>query len=294
MFIIENDQLRVEVAPKGAEIKRIYNKETDKEMLWSGDAKFWGRVSPVLFPIVGRVANDVYYVDGKEYSLSQHGFARDEEFALISCSEEKLWLELSSNEASLAKYPYPFSLRIGYELDGSQVTVKWEVENTGESEMAFSIGAHPAFSTKLEGEDALSDYYLHLETNEKVETYLFDSANGLIKDEKEIIMPDLKLIPLSTDLFEEYPTLILEGETGLTLKSYNHDHGVEVKFEGFPYVGIWSPVSSDGEEAPFVCIEPWFGMADTNAAPGELGNKKGIQKLGASKTFEAAYCMIFR
>lgn len=294
MFVLENELLRVEVAEKGAEIKRIYHKETATELLWSGEKSFWGRVSPILFPIVGRVTNDAYFVDGKEYSLSQHGFARDEDFAVASQSDTEIWLELAHSEDSLAKYPFEFMLRIGYVLDGAQVSVKWEVQNQGSATMPFSIGAHPAFNIQLQEGDELSDYYLHLETSEKVETYLFDSENGLIKDEQEIIVPDLKLLPLSKDLFEEYPTVVLEGETAIALKSFNHDYGVEVRFDGFPYVGIWSPINGDGVVAPFVCIEPWFGMADTKPVSGELRDKKGIEELGAGETFAAAYSMTFQ
>jgi len=294
VFALENEMLRVEVAEKGAEIKRIHNKKTNTELLWSGDVSFWGRVSPILFPIVGRVAKDTYLVDGQEYQLSQHGFARDEAFQLVSHSETEVWLELAYNEASLAKYPFKFVLRIGYLLDGATVTVKWEVKNVGEGSMPFSIGAHPAISTSLQEGDVLEDYYLHLETSEKVETYLFDAENGLIKDEKDVIMPDMKFLPLSKDLFEDYPTVILEGETAMSLKSYNHEHGVDVKFEGFPYVGIWAPINEDGNVAPFVCIEPWFGMADTNPTPGELKQKKGIQELAEGTTFEAAYSLTFK
>ena len=293
MFTLENNKLLMEIDPKGAEIKRIFNKETETELLWSGDASFWGRVSPVLFPIVGRVANDCYWVDEKEFSLSQHGFARDEIFSLERLTDDTIWLELNESDESLKRYPFKFRLRIGYMLEENTVTVRWVVENKNDDEMFFSIGAHPAFNIALQKGDQLADYFLHLETLENMETYIFDASNGLVKDEKEMIMPGLKLLPLSKDLFEEYPTVIFEGETGISLKSYHHEHGMKIKFEGFPYVGIWSPINQEGEGAPFVCIEPWFGMADTDPKGGQLRDKKGIQKLEASGVFNAAYSMEF-
>ncbi|MCL1949103.1 MAG: aldose 1-epimerase family protein [Turicibacter sp.] len=294
MFVLENNLLRIEIDPFGAEVKRIFDKELGKERLWSGDVKFWGRVSPVLFPIVGRVANDEYLVNGKTYSLGQHGFARDMAFALASEQKKELWFELKDTPETLNKYPFAFILRIGYVLEGATVRVKWEVTNPDDTEMFFSIGAHPAISTDLLGQDALSDYYLHLHDNGQVETYLFDTQTGLIKDQKESIIPDLKLLPLSFGLFEEYPTIILENESEISLKCYNHDHGVNIRFEGFPYVGIWSPIGEEGVEAPFVCIEPWYGMADTKTSPGELKDKKGIVRLGAKEAFKAAYSMEFK
>ena len=293
MYILENEFLTVEISLKGAEIKRIFDKNIGKERLWNGNPDFWGRTSPVLFPIVGKVASNKYFINGKEYSLPQHGFARDENFTVTEQTDSMIWFELLSSEKTLTSYPFAFSLRIGYELSHSSVTVKWEVVNNGSSFMPFSIGAHPAFLTNLFDEDELSDSYLHLEKKDKIETYIFDNDSGLVRDEKEVIMPDLKLLPLSKDLFEEYPTLILEDETALTLKSYHHDHGVRLGFADFPYVGIWSPINALGEAAPFVCIEPWFGMADTSDVPGELSQKKGIQLLDAKEKFSTSYRMDF-
>ena len=294
MINLKNSKISVDIDPAGAEIKRVYHLENKLDYMWNGDASFWGRTAPVLFPIVGRVVNDTYLCEGESYSLSQHGFARDCDFDVNFQSDQEVWFELKDSEATLKKYPYHFSLKIGYELQEEKVIVKWQVENLNDTEMPFSIGAHPAFNINFNAEDELSDCYLHLESNENIETYLFDNEKGLIIDEKVEIIENLKLLPLSKDLFEEFPTLILEGETGITLKSYSHDHEVYVEFEGFPYVGIWSPINKENEVAPFVCIEPWYGMSDTVQKAQELKNKKGIQLLNSGETFAAEYSMTFK
>jgi len=294
MIQLKNNKLSVDINPIGAELKKVYHFESELDYLWNGDAAFWGRTAPVLFPIVGRVANDTYLNNGKLYPLSQHGFARDYKFDVISQTNEEVWFELNDNEETLKKFPYKFSLKIGYELKGDKVIVKWQVENPNEGTLPFSIGAHPAFRTNLQEGEELSDYYLHLETNEGITTYAFDNEKGLIKDEKVEIIEKLKLLPLSKELFEEFPTLILENETGITLKSYMHDHEVHVAFDGFPYVGIWSPINTQGEVAPFVCIEPWYGMADTVEEPQEISTKKGIQCLNAGEVFTTEYSMTFK
>lgn len=294
MIQIQNDKLLVEISTHGAEVKRVFHLGHELEYLWDSNPSFWAKSSPVLFPIVGRLAGNEYLYNEKSYSLSQHGFARDLEFEVVSQEADSVWFELKANDVTLANYPFEFVLRIGYVLDGETLSVKWNVLNNGEDVMPFSIGAHPAFSTKLNDADEFSDYYLHFEANEGINTFLFNNETGLISEEKTEIIEKLKLLPLSKELFEEYPTLIVENETAITLGSYNHDREVAVRFDGFPYVGIWAPINNEGKIADFICIEPWYGMADTVNVPQEIMNKKGIQTVAPHSTFEAGYTMTFK
>ena len=290
MFTLKNEQLEIEINPHGAELVRVVKDSVD--YLWDGNPEFWGRTSPILFPIVGAVVEGKYFVDGKEFRLSQHGFARDMVFELISQAADEVWFRLLSTDDTRANYPFDFELRIGYVLAGNTVVVKWEVMNLDDEVMPFSIGAHPAF---LAGPD-LSDYSLQMKDSIGIETFVFNRDRGLVDVgiEKVEIIENLPFLPLSKDLFEEYPTLILEGESEIMLRSYTHDREVEVAFDGFPYVGIWSPINAVGEIAPFVCIEPWYGLSDTKNVPGELAEKKGIQLLEVGGKFVASYQMTFR
>ena len=290
MFTLKNDKLEISINAHGAELVCVVKDDID--YLWNGNPEFWGRTSPVLFPIVGTVATGKYFVDGKVFQLPQHGFARDMVFDVLSKDDDEIWFSLTSSDETHAMYPFEFELRIGYMLEGNSVTVKWEVVNNGGSVMPFSIGAHPAF---MAGPD-LSDYSLQMSDSTGIETYIFDNDRGLIDIDagKDMIAPDLPFLPLSKDLFEEYPTLILEGKSEIMLRSYTHDREVEITFGGFPYVGIWSPINASGEVAPFVCIEPWYGMADTKSEPSELADKKGIQLLESKEQFVASYTMTFR
>lgn len=140
---ISNSILTVCIAAHGAELQSI--KKEDKEYLWQGDARFWGRRSPVLFPNVGRVWNNQYRHKGQTFEIGQHGFARDMDFELIHHSEQAIAYRLSSSPETLSKYPFPFELQIGYELEENRIKVKWQVKNTGDKKMDFQIGAHPAF-----------------------------------------------------------------------------------------------------------------------------------------------------
>ncbi|MCL2558859.1 MAG: aldose 1-epimerase family protein [Turicibacter sp.] len=291
MYTKKNDKLEIVVNPHGAELVSV--KKDGQDRLWDGNPAFWGRTSPVLFPIVGAVAEGKYFVDGEEFAMGQHGFARDMAFVVFEQSPNDIWLKLVSNDETRKKYPFDFELQIGYYLeDEDTVTVYWEVVNTGDVTMPFSIGAHPAF---LAGPD-LDDYSLHVTGAQGIESYVFDNDRGLVDVAagKVQIVEDLPFIPLSKDLFEAHPTLILEGESEITLRSYTHDREVTVAFDEFPYVGIWAPINAAGEIAPFVCIEPWYGMADTTPEPGELADKKGIQLLPAGESFQAEYKMTFK
>lgn len=145
LFQISNDKITVQVDSMGAELKSLKRVADAREYLWQGDSAYWGRTSPVLFPIVGALKNGRYRIGEKEYPLGQHGFARDMEFQLKSQVASEIWFSLHSDEKTLAVYPYPFLLEIGYELTGSTVIVKWRVSNPEEEPIWFSIGGHPGF-----------------------------------------------------------------------------------------------------------------------------------------------------
>ena len=143
---LENELIAIEVEEHGAELKSLVRKNTGKEYMWKADPKFWGRTSPVLFPFVGAVKDKQFRTKGQTYTMGQHGFARDMDFTLDSQTEDTLWFVLKSNEETMAKYPYAFTLRIGYHIEGNKLEVLWQVENPSEEELPFSIGGHPAFN----------------------------------------------------------------------------------------------------------------------------------------------------
>ena len=151
-YQLKNEELTLTVISAGAEMKSLKDNKTEQEYLWQADPKFWGRTSPVLFPIVGNYAQKQSVYEGKTYTLSQHGFARDMEFDLESQTEEEIWFVLKDTESTLGKYPFHFILKVGYRLSGRQVEVMWKVENPNDKKMYFSIGGHPAFNCPLKEE----------------------------------------------------------------------------------------------------------------------------------------------
>ncbi|EPR0147668.1 aldose 1-epimerase family protein [Listeria monocytogenes] len=285
MIKLENEVLLVEMKTAGAELTRIFHKDTGLEYLWNADSKFWGRHSPVLFPTVGRLLEDTYLVDGKPYHLGQHGFARDRDFQVIEQTEKSVRFELDADEDSLAVYPYKFKLSIIYTIEKNTVAVSYEVENTDNKRIYFSIGAHPAFNLPLTDGTTFEDYYLDFGTEENLETLCLEGPyrSGEIK---KVVDKPAQYLPLSYDLFKN-DALIFEAlkQKEMTIKSDKTPHFVKVSFPEFPFVGVWTAKPG----TPFLCIEPWYGIADGAGESVELRDKAGIEHLEPEAVFASEY-----
>ncbi|EAF1085661.1 aldose 1-epimerase family protein [Listeria monocytogenes] len=285
MIKLENEVLLVEMKTAGAELTRIFHKDTGLEYLWNSDSKFWGRHSPVLFPTVGRLVEDTYLVDGKPYHLGQHGFARDRDFQVIEQTEKSVRFELDADEDSLAVYPYKFKLSIIYTIEKNTVAVSYEVENTDNKRIYFSIGAHPAFNLPLTDGTTFEDYYLDFGTEENLETLCLEGPyrSGEIK---KVVDKPAQYLPLSYDLFKN-DALIFEAlkQKEMTIKSDKTPHFVKVSFPEFPFVGVWTAKPG----TPFLCIEPWYGIADGAGESVELRDKAGIEHLEPEAVFASEY-----
>ncbi|ECJ9745408.1 aldose 1-epimerase family protein [Listeria monocytogenes] len=285
MIKLENEVLLVEMKTAGAELTRIFHKDAGLEYLWNADSKFWGRHSPVLFPTVGRLVEDTYLVDGKPYHLGQHGFARDRDFQVVEQTEKSVRFELDADEDSLAVYPYKFKLSIIYTIEKNTVAVSYEVENTDNKRIYFSIGAHPAFNLPLTDGTTFEDYYLDFGTEENLETLCLEGPyrSGEIK---KVVDEAARYLPLNYDLFKN-DALIFEAlkQKEMTIKSDKTPHFVKVSFPEFPFVGVWTAKAG----TPFLCIEPWYGIADGAGESVELRDKAGIEHLEPEAVFASEY-----
>lgn len=281
---LENEVTKIEVDTAGAQLQSFILKSDNKDYLWSGDAKYWKRKAPVLFPIVGRLKNNTYNYAGKEYEMSQHGFARDMEFELIEHSARALTYSLTATTETLQIYPFQFELLISYQLEKNKLKISYQVNNQDQKEMYFSIGAHPAFNWPLSEDETKSDYVLEFEHSENAARYLL--ADGLLTGATKIMLVDSKTIKLKADLFENDALVFknLKSEI-ITFRSKSTEREVKIEFAGFPYLGIWS----QSREAPFICLEPWHGVADIQKSSGNLAEKAGIKSLAAGETFKTGY-----
>lgn len=274
---ISNSNLTAQIKHAGAELCSLRNNEK-KEFMWNGNPQFWGKHSPILFPVVGTLKNNSYSYNGKEYQLTRHGFARDMVFELAQKTQNSVVFSLNSTEETKKMYPFEFELQIIYTLIENSLIVEYKVINRETTPMPFSIGAHPAFS--LEGN--FENYSLEFEQNENLEYYVLE--NDLISNKKKQLELEDKKIDLNYPLFENDALIFKSLESNSLTILENSKPFLKVSFEGFPSLGIWTK-----KEAPFLCIEPWFGYSDTKEKFGNLFEKEGIQILKENEFFDSKY-----
>lgn len=283
-YIIENENLRISVDDQGAELKSIFGKNNKIEYLWQGNPYFWGRRAPILFPIVGKLKDNTYTYQGKNYQFSQHGFARDMVFEMISHEDSKISFLLKSNEATRFVYPFEWTLKVSYHIDGNKLFVYVAVNNTSSTdELWFSVGFHPAFNVPIEqGTNDQKAFVLQFNKDKTANKRLLE--HGLVGNSFELGMENSK-IPLENETFIKDALVFQDLKTDqITLRSSESDRSLVFSFDDFPYLGIWSKPS-----APFVCIEPWHGIADTVDHDGNLVTKEGIKSLKPTETFSCGY-----
>ncbi len=283
---LENDLLEVTINSFGAELSSITGKETGTQYLWDADEKFWKRSAPVLFPFVGSLKNKKYTVDGKDYPMGQHGFARDMEFSVVSETKDEAWFELRSNDDTLAKFPFEFVLKIGYRLDGNDIKVTWHVENPGDKELLFSIGGHPAFMCPVTEDGKQSDYYLKFDAD-KALTYGLLGIDGLLDRDDYLLGVDINgYCAIDKHMFDKDALIIEHFQASkVSLCTPDKKPYLTVSFDA-PLFGLWSPA---GKGAPFVCIEPWYGRCDRADYSGELKDREYGNVLAVGETFEKSY-----
>jgi galactose mutarotase-like enzyme len=284
MLQLSNDQLSVTIAEKGAELQRLTRKDGQVEYLWSGDPAFWAKKSPVLFPVVGGLKNNRYTYNGQEYTLGRHGFARDMVFAVAEQTASSIRFRLTDNADTLKVYPFRFVFEVAYAIEGTRLSVTYRVQNSGEEDMYFSVGGHPAFKVPLTAGSAYEDHYLEFNKEETSGKWPL-SADGLIERTPQPLLQHTHTLRLTKPLFYGDALVFKQlASDKVSLKSDTAAHGLEFSFEGFPYLGIWA-----AKDADFVCIEPWCGIADHVDASGRLEEKEGINKLSAGGVFERSW-----
>lgn len=282
MISLENDFMSIKVKKAGAELISVYDKNREKEKMWSQDPKYWNKVSPVLFPFIGLVKDGFYIYENEKYEMTKHGFLRDQVFDVLEQTEDTVLFSFKSNDATYKIFPFMHEVQIRYTLKMRSVQVAWEVFNHDTKQMYYSIGAHPAF--KL---DKGFDYYFTF-PNEK-RAYEVELEEGFVKGKKAV---ELEPLLIETEKFLN-DAIVFENINGIVLQKKDSSESVRVNFKGFPYVGLWSPIV-EGEMAPFVCIEPWVGIADELNSNHQIKDKLAVSYLPANKSKQYRYEMIFQ
>ncbi len=288
MVELRNEQISIIVSEKGAELQSIKDAK-GKEYLWQADPKYWNRHSPILFPIVCSVNNETYRVDGKEYHLPRHGFARDMEFKLIGKSERKVTFALESNEDTKKVYPYDFTLSVSYTLEESDVYKRQHVLNTDKQEIHFQIGGHPAFNIPGVKAGDNQSGCIRLDNKEPMDALHSYGDGSHEMDEIPFIEAENGIMEFSNNTWRNDSIKIHKSQLHRAeLLNKAGEAEVTVEFRT-PVIAFWSPY---GKEAPFVCIEPWYGIGDPRGFKGEFKDKPLMNHLLPGASFMSKYDII--
>lgn len=265
-----------------------YRDSAGTEYIWQGDPSSWTGRNPLLFPIVGALKDGAATAFGRACRMPQHGFARRREFTVTEQGPDFAVLELREDPDSLAAYPYPFRLIVRQGLVEDGFTTTATVENTGDAVMPFCLGAHTAFNCPLGPGERFEDYQLVFDQAECLPAIL-PTADGLLDRRKTLdCIEGGKTIPLRHEVFDQVDTLTFEGlcSRGVSLRHRNTGRGVHMDFTGFPMLAFWTKPHA---AAPYLCIEPWQGCADTTDGSGKLEEKPYRVLLQPGETWSRGY-----
>lgn len=293
-MLLVNDSLQVTIDPQGAEIQSIKNRKNDFDYLWDGNPDFWPRHAPLLFPSIGNSNEESYYLNGKRYSMTQHGFARDYPFEIVEENKAHVALCQKDNEKTFELFPFHYSLRTDYHLIGNQLTLRYQITNHSESPMPFSLGSHPAFNVPLNQEGRFEDYFIRT----------YPKVNHLMVFETTLNPKPFRTgrvvrfgqdnhgeIHLNHELFQK-GLLIFQnpGIDAVELYSPATNHSVTLHLKEFPYFTLWT---TENLASPFLCIEPFAGLPDVLGKTTDWSQKEGNQIIGANEETEIVYSISF-
>lgn len=282
---IESADLQVKVNSIGMELSSIRSKHNNQEYLWQGDPEYWTGQAPVLFPIIGALKNGQYTYQGKSYELPKHGFLRSSSKPkLIESGTNFLRFGMTWDAETLKIYPFKFNLELNFLLEGKNLHLQHHITNEGEEPMLYSIGGHPAFNCPLKSNERYEQYYLEFEKEETDATWLIDPS-GLISLEQKPMLNQSKKLQLHSHIFDQ-DALVFKNLKSRSVRLLHQTKGpmLALDFEDFNYLGIWAKPA-----APFVCIEPWLGIADSVDSNQNFEEKEGIRKLAPGQSDQKSY-----
>lgn len=286
MVTLKNDVLEVTLANKGAEIIKIVGQIDKINYMWKRDPIQWHSSAPILFPIVGALQNNECRIDGKTYSMTQHGFSRHSEYTARQISDQEVVFELVSNEEIAKQYPYLFKLEVIYRLEDNILVCTCKVTNVDNREIYFQIGGHPAFACPFMENESSNDYYIEFNEFETLERKVIDLEKKGFSRETAPFLDNEKRVFVRQELFTN-DTIVLENfkSNRLALKSLNHNKSLVLHMDGFTHLGIWAAKHVGG----LMALEPWFGHSDYVDFAGEFKDKEGIVGLKPEEVFECTF-----
>lgn len=266
-------KVRGTVDTHGAELVSFQD-ECGREYIWNGDPAYWSGRNPNLFPVVGNLKNGKVRIEGNEYEMNRHGFARNSEFEVAEHGTDYVIFELHESEETLNRYPYKFSLRIEHRLSEKGFSTEFHVKNTGDKILPYCVGAHTAFRCPMNDGENFEDYQLVFNEEEEAPTILL-SSEGLFRNGAAEPMLSGKVLPLDYRVYARLDTIVFRGlnSNGVSLVHKETGHGVHMEFEQFPMIAFWTKGSA---KAPYICLEPWHGCAAYENESGDILDKPHV------------------
>lgn len=289
-YTIKNNMIEVVISDHGAEVQSVKGAHTGEEYMWQADPEIWGRHAPVLFPIVGRLKNDEYKYQGKTYHMGQHGFARDCDFEVENHTQESITFLLKDNEKTREIYPFKFEFRVNYNLMNNLLEENFSVVNKSDETMIFGVGGHPGFNLPVNNGEEKKDYYFDMHPS--IARVKIPLKGAYLDWNNRSLASTDSFIGLSDELFKD-DALIYElhgHDNKVSLRTDKSKFHINVWTRNAPYVGIWSQYPNT---ANYVCIEPWWGIADREDADGELEHKYGMNHLEPGKEYQSGFSITY-
>lgn len=294
---IENEQMQVKIESFGAELKSIVNKKTQQEYMWEANPAFWGKTSPILFPFIGKLEGGGFHYNGTFYEMDKHGFARDMDYQVVAQEKESVVLAIEDTAVTLVKFPFPFRLEVTYRLEENSVSEQWKVYNKGSETMYFSMGGHPAFACPLVKDGVRSgkrtDCFVKLygvDGKDSLESAEINVAIGLLTGKTFPVKIKEGVFPIADHIFDGDALVFASlGVTAVGLLDAEGKEYVRMEAPTCPVWGIWSMPTSD---ASYVCIEPWWGICDSEGYQGELAERPYTNHVEAGKVWEDGFRIV--
>ncbi len=271
----------VQVDTKGAQLLSVKD-VVGTEYMWQRDGKYWAKTSPFLFPIVGNLRDGKTVIEGKEYQIGKHGFCREAEFSVLYQDVSSAKLCYRWNEETLKQYPYRFSVMLTYTVSETGVDIRYDIQNVGDGDMLYCFGAHPAFNTPVDGEGGFTDCVVEFPQKETAAAIRYDlKALEFDKSDRRPMLNDETTWNLQYCDFDN-DAVVFDSLKSDSVRLYNRltGRGVEVAYPGFEFLAFWTPI---GLNAPFLCIEPWCGMAVCKDEDMDYAHKYGVKTLPECK-----------
>ncbi len=286
MTILKNDLLEVELNPKGAEIINIIGRKDNINYMWRRDPILWANSAPILFPIVGALQNNECRIDGKTYTMTQHGFSRHNVYKTNQISDICVEFDLQSNEDIIKQYPYLFDLKVKYSLEDNQLVCHIEIQNIDDKEIYFQVGGHPAFACPFYDNESSNDYYVEFEQNETLDQKIIDVEKRGMSFETRKLFDNEKRFFVRQAMFDNDAIVVKNFKSKwVELKSLNHSKSLRFHMSGFEHLGIWTASHVGG----LLAFEPWVGHNDYVDFTGEFKEKESVVCLKPNAKFTCEF-----